>query len=59
MIFKSSIIGILSNTYIYMSVFLKDNFTIVKGRETLYSNFALCLHDKTSLHMNKSFTVLL
>ena len=42
-----------------MYVFLKDNFSTVKGRETLYSNFALCLHDKTSLHMSKSFTVLL
>lgn len=36
--------GILSNTYIYI---LKDNISTLKGRKSLYSNFALSLHDET------------
>ena len=67
MIFKLSIMGILSNIYIYIFFFLffKDNFSTLKGRKTLYSNFALCLHDETHvityehIILNSSCTVVL
>lgn len=31
----------------YIYIYFKDNFSTPEGRKTLYSNVALCLHDKT------------